>query len=59
MIAVRKKVLIGMRDDLRSKNIPTSATPNTADYLTAGMDERSWKNPFAKKAVTAPRNQPA
>ena len=54
MLAVRKKVIIGMRDDLRSKNIQTSDGPVNPDFATADMDERSWKNPFARKAVTAP-----
>ena len=52
-LAVRKKVIIGMRDDLRSKNVP-AADPTSPDFATADPDERSWKNPFAKKAVTAP-----
>lgn len=54
MVAVRKKVLIGMRDDLRSKHIATSEPLASSGYAEADMDERSWENPFAKKAVTEP-----
>ena len=54
MVAVRKKVIIGMRDDLQSKNIATSAVPASPGYMQADMDERSWRNPYARPAVTAP-----
>jgi len=54
MLAVRKKVIIGMRDDLRSRNIATSEPAANSGYTEADLDQRSWKNPFAKPAVTEP-----
>ena len=52
MMAVRKKVIIGMRNDLRAKNVPTSAPPSGSGFAQADPDKRSWKNPFARQAVT-------
>jgi len=53
-IAVRKKVLIGMRQDLQSKNIPVTVPGPESDFARADGDERNWHNPWAQNAVTEP-----
>ena len=55
MLAVRKKVILGMRDDLRSKHVAVSDPNAITEFTQAGVDERNWHNPFATEAVTEPR----
>jgi len=58
MLGVRKKVILGMRDDLRSKNVQVSDGPTTSDFAQADNDERSWENPWARDAITGPHQSP-
>ena len=59
MLAVRKKVIIGMRDDLQSRGIKVPPTDPSGGFASAqGETEgRNWVHPFPREAVTEPQGQ--
>jgi hypothetical protein len=58
MLRVRKKVLLGMRDDLQSKHVKVSTPGPDTDFGGPDMDNtRGWDRPFEQQALTAPHVQ--
>lgn len=54
MLGVRKKVIIGMRDDLDRKGVHPQVSPTEEQLNSAPNDVKSWHNPWAQPAVTNP-----
>lgn len=51
MLRVRKKVIIGMRNDLDRKGIHPNVEPTPEQLAAASNDARSWNNPWAQPAL--------